>query len=498
MFERYTEKARRTIFFARYEASQFGSPSIETEHLLLGLLREDQKLAKRILLAHASIESIRKQIEGRIPVRKKVSTSVDMALSAEGQRVLAYAAEESENLSHKHIGTEHLLLGLLREDKCLAAEILRQWGLRLSTLRKEFARAPSQVSVSLPSMGFSLFAELIRDLTQAAAEGHLDPLIGRQAELERMIQILCRRSRNDPVLVGEPGVGKRAAVEGLAQRIADGSVPSRLAEMRLLHLELSPVVASLKASGRPEERVQRVLKELEETPNAFFFIEGLFTPAGAENSLDTANILKPLLSRGDIQCIAAATPDEYRKALEKEPWLEESFHSVALQPPSEVEAIQILFAIKGRYEKFHGVAYTDDALKHAVYHSERYMPGRYLPDKAIDLIDEAGAGAALAMAPLPEEVAEVQKRIKFVVHRMQNAIANHEFEKAQFYSQEETKERENLRLLSKKYNQDEARTRTVGLEDIEAVVARRTGVPITTIRRERTLDSGNHEAGSHG
>ena len=220
MFERFTEKARRVIFFARYEASQFGSPFIETEHLLLGLLREDKALTNRFLRSHASIESIRKQIEGRTPIREKVSTSVDLPLSQECKRVLAYAAEEAERLTHKHIGTEHLLLGLLREDKSFAAEILHERGLRLSTLREELSRVQSDKAATARPKETSLLGEFSRDLTQAAMENQLDPLIGREAELERVVQILCRRTKNNPVLIGEPGVGKTAIVEGLAQRIA--------------------------------------------------------------------------------------------------------------------------------------------------------------------------------------------------------------------------------------------------------------------------------------
>src|SRR6266446_5577344 len=286
MFERYTEKARRVIFFARYEASQFGSPYIETEHLLLGLLREDKALANRFLRSHAAVESIRKQIEGHTTIREKVSTSVDLPLS------------------HEHIGTEHLLLGLLREEKCFAAEILHERGLRLSQIREELARSSSEKVASNRPKESSLLAEFSRDLTQAAMDNALDPLIGRDYELERVVQILCRRTKNNPVLIGEPGVGKTAIVEGLAQKIADGDVPSFLADKRILALDLSLIVAGTKYRGQFEERLKTII-----------FIDELHTLVGAgsaEGSLDAANILKPALSRGEIQCIGATTPGEYR------------------------------------------------------------------------------------------------------------------------------------------------------------------------------------------
>src|SRR5678815_4984318 len=349
MFERYTEKARRVIFFARYEASQFGSPYIETEHLLLGLLREDKALANRFLRSHAAVESIRKQIEGHTTIREKVSTSVDLPLSHECKRVLAYGAEEAERLNHKHIGTEHLLLGLLREEKCFAAEILHERGLRLSTIREELARSQSEKVASSRPKESSLLAEFSRDLTQAAMDSSLDPLIGRDYELERVVQILCRRTKNNPVLLGEPGVGKTAIVEGLAQRIAEGDVPSFLADKRILALDLSLIVAGTKYRGQFDER------------------HTLVGAGSAEGSLDAANILKPALSRGEIQCIGATTPAEFRKSIEKDRSLERRFQAVKVPPPSEAEAVSILDGVRERYESFHQVRYTDDALQAAVY-----------------------------------------------------------------------------------------------------------------------------------
>ncbi len=487
MFERYTEKARRVIFFARYEASQFGSPYIETEHLLLGLIREDKALANRFLRSHAAVDSIRKQIEAHTTIREKVSTSVDLPLSHECKRVLAYAAEEAERLSHKHIGTEHLLLGLLREEKCFAAEILHERGLRLSTIREELARVQSEKLLSNRPKESSMLAEFSRDLTQEAAEGKLDPLVGREHELERVVQILCRRTKNNPVLIGEPGVGKTAIVEGLAQRIASGVVLPFLSDKRILSLDLSLIVAGTKYRGQFEERLKTIMKELMENQNSIIFIDELHTLVGAgsaEGSLDAANILKPALSRGEIQCIGATTPNEFRKSIEKDRSLERRFQAVKVSPPSEDEAVQVLLGIKERYEKFHAVVYTDSAIESAVHSSIRYIPDRFLPDKAIDLLDEAGARVKLEQTKMSDESAEIHKRIKYIVHRMENAIANHEFEKARFYSDEERKERENLRRLQSEQEQDQAVTATVGKDDIEEVVARWTGVPMTSIKEE--------------
>src|SRR5918998_849590 len=328
MFERYTEKARRVIFFARYEASQFGAPAIEPEHLLLGLMREDKTLTARFLArAQASLEAIRKEIEGRAPLREKISTSVELPLAPETKRVLAYAHEESDRLQHRHIGTEHLLLGLLREERSMAAEILYERGLRLAAVREEVARATGADPRASQKKDTPHLAEFSRDLTEDAANDKLDPLVGREGEIERVVQILCRRTKNNPVLIGE------------------------------LH--------TLVGAG------------------------------SAEGSLDAANILKPALSRGEIQCIGATTPAEFRKSIEKDRSLERRFQAVKVPPPSEEEAVRILDGVRERYEAFHQVSYTAEAIEAAVYQSSRYIPDRFLPDKAIDVIDEAGARVKL-------------------------------------------------------------------------------------------------------
>ena len=433
MFERYTEKARRVIFFARYEASQLGSRSIETEHILLGLLREDKALAGRFFpRAQATLDSIRKEVEGRTQKREKVSTSVELPLSDQSKRVLTHASEEADRLLNNYIGTEHILLGLLRAEDSLAADILQQRGLRLSRVRDELAGAAPEKPTTKTKESLVL-TEFSRDLTEAAMNGALDPLIGRESEVERVIQILCRRTKNNPVLIGEPGVGKTAIVEGLSQRIVNGQVPSMLSDKRILALDISLIVAGTKYRGQFEERLKAIMKELAENPNFIVFVDELHTLVGAgsaEGSLDAANILKPALSRGEIQCVGATTPYEYRRSIEKDRALERRFQTIKVAPPTEQETIEIIRGIKERYEAFHQVAYTEEAILAAVYQSNRYIPDRFLPDKAIDVLDEAGARVKLDNTSLPKEVAEVQNRIKVIVHEMDAAITSKDFERA--------------------------------------------------------------------
>ena len=488
MFERYTERARRVLFFARYEASQLGSISIETEHLLLGLIREGKGLTSRIFArSHLSLENIRKEIEGRTVFREKVSTSVEIPFSAETKRVLQFAAEEADRLLHNYIGTEHLLLGILREERSVAASILMEKGMRLNTVREDIVQLLNEKTTMTRVKETPLLAEFSRDLTESAMKNQLDPLVGREHELERVQQVLCRRTKNNAVLIGEPGVGKTAIVEGLAQKIVYGDVPHFLADKRILALDISLIVAGTKYRGQFEERLKAIMKELTDNPNIIVFIDELHTLVGAgsaEGSLDAANILKPALSRGEIQCIGATTPAEYRKSVEKDRSLERRFQAVKVSAPNEEETIRVLQGVRDRYEKFHAVSYTEEAIRYAVYLSNRYIPDRFLPDKAIDLLDEAGARVKLRQAMLPDEVAEVQKRVKFITHRMETAIANHEFEKARFYSEEERKEKEHLRALREKLKIDDSSTGVVTREDIEEVVARWTGIAVTSIKED--------------
>ncbi len=479
MFERYTEKARRVIFFARYEASQFGASQIEAEHILLGLIREDKNLTTRFFhRSHANIESIRKEIEGRSVPRDRISSNVDLPLSGEAKRVLAFAAEESEKLGNRHIGTEHLLLGLLREENSVAAEILYERGLRLSDIRQDLMRqANMERNASARKETPHLF-EFSRDLTEAALEGRLDPLVGRENEIDRVIQILCRRTKNNPVLIGEPGVGKTAIVEGLAQRIINSDVPSFLVDKRILALDLSLVVAGTKYRGQFEERMKTIMRELMENPQYIVFIDELHTLVGAgsaEGSLDAANILKPALSRGEIQCIGATTPSEYRKSIEKDRSLERRFQAIKVPAPNEIETVSILEGIKDRYESYHNVRYTDEAIEAAVYQSNRYLPDRFLPDKAIDIIDEAGARVKL----------RVQRESGYVPppprwHQQREFRDSREFRERGYTSSRrpphyyEPPDFENVAALVVK-------------QDIDDIVARWTGIPVSALQEEEMI-----------
>ncbi len=469
MFERYTEKARRVIFFARYEASQFGAPAIEPEHLLLGLMREDKTLTSRFLArAQASLEAIRKEIEGRAPLREKISTSVELPLAPETKRVLAFAHEESDRLQHRHIGTEHLLLGLLREERSMAAEILYERGLKLHAVREEVARANGSDPRAAQKKDTPHLAEFSRDLTDDASNDKLDPLVGRENEIERLVQILCRRTKNNPVLIGEPGVGKTAIVEGLAQRIVRGEVPSFLENKRILSLDLSLIVAGTKYRGQFEERLKQIMRELVENPQYIVFIDELHTLVGAgsaEGSLDAANILKPALSRGEIQCIGATTPAEFRKSIEKDRSLERRFQSVKVPPPTEAEAVQILEGVRERYEAFHQVRYTNEAIEAAVYQSNRYIPDRFLPDKAIDVIDEAGSRVKLRARR--ESPGIVSDRSDLLDERSLYLPKDSVTGLPRLTEEEEL-------MMSVEVTRD----------DIEDVIARWTGIPVNSLKEE--------------
>lgn len=482
MFERYTEKARRVIFFARYEASQFGATQIEAEHILLGLIREDKNLTYRFFhRSHATVESIRREIEGRSVLRERIPNNIDLPLSGDAKRVLAFAAEESERLGNRHIGTEHLLLGLLREENSVAAEILYERGLRLSDIRQDLMRQANMERNAHQRKDTPHLFEFCRDLTADALEGKLDPLVGREEEIDRVIQILCRRTKNNPVLIGEPGVGKTAIVEGLSQRIINCEVPSFLVDKRILALDLSLVVAGTKYRGQFEERMKTIMRELMENPQYVVFIDEIHTLIGAgsaEGSLDAANILKPALSRGEIQCIGATTPAEFRKSIERDRSLERRFQSVKVAVPDEAETVSILEGIKDRYESYHNVRYSDEAIEAAVYQSSRYLPERFQPDKAIDVIDEAGAHVKLRVQresgyvpPPPRWHRDTRGESRSDYRsdlRDRDRIYSSARRTPQYY---EPLEYENVAAL-------------VVRQDIEDVISRWTGIPVSALQEE--------------
>ena len=485
MFERYTERSRRVIFFARYEALQYGSQVIAPEHILLGLMREDKNLSARFFpFRHAlTVDTIRRDVEERIVLKERIPQSSELHLSAITKRILFYANEESRQLKNRHIGPEHLLLGLVREEKSIAAEILFGYGLRLHDVRDEMTRQAGVPGVFAPAKDTSKspsLAEFTRDLTVEASDGRLDPLIGREPEIERLIEILCRRTKNNPVLIGESGVGKTAIIEGLAQRIVDRNVPSFLENKRILSLDLSLIVAGTKYRGQFEERLKKIMAELRETSDSIVFIDELHTLVGAgsaEGTLDAANILKPALSRGEIQCIGATTPSEYRKTIEKDRALERRFQAIKVDPPNEAEALTIIEGIVERYEAFHQIRYSKDALAAAVQQSNRYIADRFLPDKAIDVLDEAGARAKLRY----QHENRGEPSWKETVENWKRVAANED----QLISYE-------LQTLEDSFFAVE-----VTRDDVEEVIARWTGIPVASIKQEEAQKLMKIEAALH-
>ncbi len=470
MFERYTEKARRVVFFARYEALQYGSQVISPEHILLGLMREDKSLsAKFFPFRHnLTVDTIRREVEERIVLRERIPQSTELHLASETKKILALTKEESERLGNQQISGEHILLGILREDNSIASEILFQYGVRLHTVREKIAhqsglpnRRLEKEKKETPNL-----LEFTRDLTEDAANGKLDPLIGRDSETERLIEILCRRMKNNPVLIGEAGVGKTAIIEGLAQRIADKNVPTFLEKKRILSLDLSLIVAGTKYRGQFEERLKKIMAELKKNKKFIVFIDEIHTLVGAgsaEGSLDAANILKPALSRSEIQCIGATTPREYRQSIEKDRSLERRFQSVKVVPPTEEEALEIVKGIAERYEAFHQIRYSKEALEASVYQTNRYIPERFLPDKAIDVLDEAGARAKL----------RYQKE-NYAEPSWKEAVDNWK----------RATDEDKLISLELKTLEDSFFAVEVSKDDVEEVVARWTGIPIQSIKQE--------------
>lgn len=493
MFERFTDKGRKIIILAREEAERHQNDYLGTEHLVLAILRESDGIALMILKKMGlSTEQIRLEIERNLPGGGTTMTFGEIPFSPRVKKVIEYGVEEARLLGHNHIGSEHLLLGLLREEEGIGGKILRSLGANLLTarqltvtfLRKSAPRERDRKS-NTPALD-----EFGRDLTQLAQEGQLDPVIGRADEIERVLQILSRRSKNNPVLIGESGVGKTAIVEGLAQRIVMSEVPDNLLSRRVIALDLGSLVAGTKYRGQFEERLKVVMKEIVQAGNIIIFIDELHTLVGAgaaEGSIDASNMLKPALSRGEIQCIGATTLDEYRKHIEKDGALKRRFQPIYVQPPTIDETVRIIQGLRDRYEEHHGVEITEEAIVEAVKLSDRYITDRFLPDKAIDLIDETGSRAKLQTYALPTELKAMEQELKKVSRDKEMAISMQNFEEAVRHREEEERLRKLLDESKREWKKNQEKQKpTIGKEDVAYVVSKMTGIPLFKLEEEES------------
>ena len=492
MHDKFTERVRKVIFLAREEAARLQHGSIGTEHLLLGLLREGEGIAATVLSnLGLDLEAIRHAVENMVAQAGGTLTIGEIPFTSNAKRVLELSVDEARQLGHNYVGTEHLLLGLIREGEGVAAKVLMDMGVDRKKVRDETlkllgghaqpsAQTEGEEKTDTPSLN-----QFGRDLTQLAREGKLDPTFGREGEIERVIQILCRRKKNNPILIGEPGVGKTAIVEGLASRIVEGKVPELLRNHRLITLDLASVVAGTKYRGQFEERLKTIMNEIREAPDTIIFIDELHTivgAGGAEGAIDASNMLKPALARGELQCIGATTLDEYRKYIEKDGALERRFQMVLVEPPTVAEAILILKGLRDKYEAHHRVQYTDVALEQAVRLSERFITDRHLPDKAIDVIDEAGARARLSMSTVPNELRTLDREIDKVAAEKESAIRAQEFEKAAAYRDREKELRQEYYRLKKEWSENKNVKRAeVGEEDIALIISSMTKIPVTKL-----------------
>ncbi len=502
MYERFTDRARKVMQLANQEAQRFNHEYVGTEHVLLGLIKEGSGVAATVLRnMDVDLRKIRNEIEKIVQAGPEMVTMGKLPQTPRAKKVIEYAIEEARNLNHNYVGTEHLLLGLLREQEGVAAQVLMNLNLKLEEVREEVLNllghgmdAGGESERGATSKGNKSKTPALdsfgRDLTDLARQGKLDPVIGRQNEIERVIQVLSRRTKNNPVLLGEAGVGKTAIVEGLAQMIVDGNVPELLRDRRIVVLDLAMMVAGTKYRGQFEERIKAVMNEVRRAKNTILFIDELHTlvgAGGAEGAIDASNVLKPALARGEVQCIGATTLDEYRKYIEKDGALERRFQTIIVEPPSRHEALEILRGLRDRYEAHHRVQITDEALEASVELSDRYITGRCLPDKAIDVVNEAGARVRLKAMTRPPDLKELDEQIERLNQDKEEAVANQDFERAAALRDQADKLKKKKETITPRVaERSKEIDGTVDEEVIAEVVSKMTGIPLTRLESEES------------